>query len=169
MRSSLHHIGITVSNIDEAIRFYSAVSAGSATGPLIKSGPAVEAVTGASGAQIAQAFVTPAGGGAVIELLEYRGAPGDPIDPQPSRVGSCHAALIVADLDDALARAATLGVAPTSAPQVATQGPLEGWRYVYLIGPDEVRLELLEAPQPREHSVPHCPSRPHPATSAMLA
>lgn len=149
MVSSLHHIGITVNNIDAAIRFYAALTAGVAQGPFLKSGPAVEAVTGAAGAQIAQAFVTPPAGAAVIELLEYRGIESEATDPTPGRVGACHVAVVVDDMSSALERAAHLGHHATSAPQVATAGPLKGYRYVYVIGPDDVRVELLEAPTSR--------------------
>jgi len=146
MTHRLHHIGITVSDIDAAIAFYRAVSDGEVVGPFVKSGPAVEAVTGYVGIEVIQSFVTFPGGDSVIELLEYRNGSGAHTDPDNGKSGAAHPAIIVDDMDATLARAAALGIAATSEPKVATAGPLEGYRYVYLLGPDDVRVELLEAP-----------------------
>ena len=48
----LHHIGITVSDIGEAIDFYREITGGEVVGPLEKKGPAVEAATGYPGVVI---------------------------------------------------------------------------------------------------------------------
>lgn len=141
----LHHIGITVSDLDAAITFFQALSGGSVDGPYVKHGPAVEAATGYPGVEILQAFVTLAAGGAVIELLEYRNASGTRIEPDNGSIGAAHPAIVVADIDVALARARTLGYDSLSGPMTATSGPLNGWRYVYVLGPDRVRVELLQA------------------------
>lgn len=146
MAHRLHHMGITVSNIDAAIEFYRGLTAGEVVGPLVKSGPAVEAVTGYPGIEVHLAFLSLPGGDAVIELAEYRGGSGERIDPDNGRAGSAHPAIVVDDMDATLERMRARGVRATADPQTATDGPLKGFRYVYLIGPDEVRVELLEAP-----------------------
>ncbi|MCH6231606.1 VOC family protein [Microbacterium sp. CFH 31415] len=146
MTQRLHHMGITVSDTDTAVAFYSALTGGEVVGPLIKSGPAVEAVTGYPGVHILLTFISFAGGGAVIELAEYRNGSGERIDPDTGKAGSAHPAILVDNIDATLARMAAMGVHATSEPKVATDGPMEGYRYVYLIGPDSVRVELLEAP-----------------------
>ena len=146
MAHRLQHIGITVSDIDAAIAFYLAVSAGELDGPYVKSGPAVEAVTGYVGIQVIQAFVSFPGGDTVIELLEYRNGSGARTDPDNGKSGAAHPAIVVDDMDAVVERAAALGIHATSEAKVATAGPLEGYRYLYLIGPDDVRVELLEAP-----------------------
>jgi|SRR5699024_2200758 len=144
--TALHHMGITVSDSDSAVAFYAAVTSGTVAGPYVRSGPGVDAVTRYPGAQVVQHFVTPSGGGAVIELLEYRGASGNRIDPDNGNIGASHPAFIIKDIAEVLAEAAALGFHPTSEPQTASSGPIEGYQYVYLIGPDDVRVELLQPP-----------------------
>lgn len=142
----LHHMGITVSDTDEAMAFYSSLTGGTVTGPLVKAGPAVEAVTGYPGAQILITFITFDGGDTVIELAEYRGTSAERIIPDNGKAGSAHPAIIVDDIEGEIARLAALGYPATSDPMVATSGPMEGYRYAYVIGPDQVRVELLELP-----------------------
>ncbi len=142
----LHHMGITVSNTEAATAFYASLTRGTVTGPLVKEGPAVEAVTGYPGAQILLTFIAFDGGDSVIELAEYRGTGDQRIIPNNGKAGSAHPAIVVTDIEAEIARLATEGYAATNAPMVATSGPMEGYRYAYIIGPDEVRVELLEEP-----------------------
>ncbi|MCT1476786.1 VOC family protein [Microbacterium sp. p3-SID336] len=141
----LHHIGITVSDTDTATTFYAAATGGEVIGPLAKSGPAVEAAVGHPGAEILLTFVR-LDDGVFLELAEYRGVPTPRNDPDTGRIGAAHPAIVVPDIDHSLARLAELGHRPLSAPMTATAGPLEGYRYVYVLGPDDVRVELLQEP-----------------------
>ena len=141
----VHHVGITVSDSVAATAFYTAVTGGAVTGPLVKSGPAVEAATGYPGAEIHLTFIR-ADDGVYIELAEYRGAGGAPLDPDNGRAGAAHPAIVVDDIDATLAHVGTLGYDALSPVATATAGPLEGYRYVYVLGPDQVRVELLQAP-----------------------
>lgn len=140
-----HHIGITVSDTAAATAFYAAATGGAVTGPLRKSGPAVEAATGHPGAEILLTFIQ-VPDGVQIELAEYRGVATEPLRPDTGRVGAAHPAIAVDDIEDALRRLAELGHRPLSQTMTATAGPMEGYRYVYVLGPDEVRVELLQAP-----------------------
>ena len=145
----MHHMGITVSDTQATVDFYRLIAEIEVTGPLVKSGPAVDAVTGRQGAVILITFVAFApfdGRATVIELAEYRGDPEPPLDPVNSRVGAAHPAIVVPSIEEAAARVSDAGYAVTAAPQIATSGPLEGFRYTYVIGPDRVRVELLEEP-----------------------
>lgn len=141
----LHHIGITVSDTVAATAFYRAATEGEAIGPLAKSGPAVEAATGYPGVEILLTFIRLADG-VFLELAEYRGADAPRIDPDNGHIGAAHPAIVVPDIEASLARLAALGHRPLSQIMTATAGPLEGYRYVYVLGPDEVRVELLQEP-----------------------
>lgn len=143
--SKVHHIGITVSDLASATTFYQTLTGGEAIGPLIKSGPAVEAATGYPGVEIAITFVR-AANDVFIELLEYRGADAPRIDPNNGHIGAAHPAIVVDDIDASVAGAADLGYPALSATMTAGTGPLDGYRYVYILGPDDVRVELLQAP-----------------------
>jgi len=141
----LHHIGITVSDTAAATAFYVAATDGDVTGPLSKSGPTVEAATGYPGVRVLLTFIR-LEDGAFLELAEYRGASNRRIDPDNGHIGAAHPAIVVADIAASLARLEALGHAPLSATMTATAGPLEGYRYVYVLGPDDVRVELLQEP-----------------------
>lgn len=141
----LHHIGITVSDTVAATAFYRAATEGKVIGPLAKSGPAVEAATGYPGVEILLTFIRLADG-VFLELAEYRGADAPRIDPDNGHIGAAHPAIVVPDIEASLARLAALGHRPLSQIMTATAGPLEGYRYVYVLGPDEVRVELLQEP-----------------------
>lgn len=143
----LHHMGITVSDMDAAIAFYRALTEGEVIGPLKKSGPSVEAATGYPGIEVLIAFLPLPDGSTVIELAEYRGGSGKSINPDNGHAGAAHPAIVVDDIDATLARLAEKGVSALSAPMVGTAGPLDGYRYVYVLGPDDVRVELLEEPR----------------------
>ncbi|MCE0509916.1 VOC family protein [Microbacterium sp. KKR3/1] len=141
----LHHIGITVSDTATATAFYRTATDGEVIGPLVKSGPAVEAATGYPGVEILLTFIRLADG-VFLELAEYRGADTPRIDPDNGHTGAAHPAIVVTDIEASLARLAALGHHPLSPTMTATAGPLEGYRYVYVLGPDEVRVELLQEP-----------------------
>lgn len=141
----LQHVGITVSDTVAATAFYRAATEGAIIGPLAKSGPAVEAATGYPGVEILLTFIRLADG-VFLELAEYRGADAPRIDPDNGHIGAAHPAILVPDIEASLARLADLGHRPLSQIMTATAGPLEGYRYVYVLGPDEVRVELLQEP-----------------------
>lgn len=143
----LHHIGITVSDTDTAVTFYREITKVEPIGPLMKSGPAVEAATGHPGVTVVLTFLPFADGETVIELAEYRDGPGGSIRPDTGFVGVSHPAIVVDDIDAMLTRLDALGYRSLSEPMIGTSGPLEGYRYVYVLGPDELRVELLEEPR----------------------
>lgn len=143
----VHHAGITVSDVDAAADFFVHLTGGELLGPYEKRGPAIDAVTGYVGVVVRQAFVRLPGDATLIELLEYRGGSGVRIDPDNGSVGAMHVALVVDDLDATLNRLAARGVTRLSDPITATSGPLEHHRLLYVLGPDDVRVELIEAPR----------------------
>jgi len=141
----IHHIGITVSDSENAAAFYAAATEGEVIGPLSKSGPMIDAATGYPNVEVLLTFIRLTDG-AFLELAEYRGANNLRIDPDNGHIGAAHPAIVVEDITTALARLAALGHEPLSQTMTATAGPMEGYRYVYVVGPDDVRVELLEAP-----------------------
>lgn len=147
MMRRLHHVGLTVGDTRTALAFYRALTDADVTGPLTKKGPAVEAAVGCPGVEILQTFLTLPDGDAVIELVEYRGGSGARIVPDNGAAGAAHPAITVVDMAASLVQVEALGYRALSDPMTATTGPLEGWRYVYVVGPDDVRVELLEPPR----------------------
>lgn len=142
----VHHVGITVSDLEESIDFYGDVTRGDVSGPFEKSGPAIDAVTGYPGVVVRQAFISLPDGDTVIELLQYQGGSGARVDPDNGNVGAVHVGIFVNDLDETIARMRARGTEFVSDPITGTEGPMEGHRFLYAIGPDRVRVELVEPP-----------------------
>lgn len=147
--TAIHHAGITVSDIGRSLDFYADLLGGEVLGPYERSGPRVDAVTGYRGVVVRQAFVRTAPSGTdstVVELLQYEGGSEIRLDPDNGHVGAVHVAVTVADLDATLARLAERGVQAISEP-ITVSEPLAGYRVVYVMDPDRVRVELMEPPR----------------------
>ncbi|MGW1003047.1 VOC family protein [Streptomyces sp. NPDC002520] len=143
--TAVHHVGITVSDLERSLAFYEDLLGGERLGPYERRGPRVDAVTGHPGVIVRQAFVTAAAGTTTVELLQYVGGSDVVIDPDNGHVGAAHVAILVPDLDAALERLRGRGATALSAPIVAGE-PLAGHRVVYVLDPDRVRVELVEPP-----------------------
>lgn len=141
----LHHVGITVSDIDRSVRFYSDLLGGEVLGPWRRSGARIDEVTGHRGVVVHQAFVR-AHGETMVELLQYENGSSVVLDPDNGHVGAAHVAVVVDDLDGVLDRLRAAGTQAVSDPIVASE-PIAGYRCVYVLDPDRVRVELMEAPR----------------------
>ena len=142
----IHHVGLTVSDIEVSLDFYAELLGGDRQGPWERRGPAVDRVTGYPGVVVRQAFVYPPDGSAVVELLQYVGGSPVVLDPDNGHAGAVHVAVTVPDLDAVLARLRAAGVAVLSDPIVCS-APMAGYRAVYVLDPDRIRVELLEPPE----------------------
>lgn len=145
--TSVHHVGITVSDIERSMDFYQDLLGGHRLGPYQRSGPRIDAVTGYPGVVVHQAFVQATGGSTVVELLQYENGSSVVIDPDNGHVAAVHVAITVTGLDDILTRLRERGVEVLSDPIVASE-PMAGHRCVYVLDPDRVRVELVEPPAP---------------------
>lgn len=143
--TAVHHVGITVSDIDRSLAFYADLLQGQALGPWDRSGPGVDKVTGYTGVVVRQAFALSANGDTAVELLQYIGGSDVVLDPNNGYVGAVHVAIVVADLDGTLAELRARGVQAVSDP-VVTNAPMRNFKAVYVLDPDGVRVELVEPP-----------------------
>lgn len=143
--TSIHHVGITVSDLARSLAFYEDLLGGERLGPYERSGPRIDAVTGYPGIVVRQAFVRAQEGATVVELLQYDGGSDVVIDPDNGHVGAAHVAITVTDLDATLDRLRANGTTALSEPIMASE-PMAGHRVVYVLDPDRVRVELVEPP-----------------------
>jgi catechol 2,3-dioxygenase-like lactoylglutathione lyase family enzyme len=154
--TAVDSVGMTVSNMDRAIEFYTAVLTFEKTDDRELSGREYELLTGVFGARarIVQLRL----GGDSIELTEFITPRGRPIPPdmRANDLTFQHAALIVSDMDRAYARLRQHGVVHAStAPQRLPDWNVNaaGIRAFYFRDPDGHFLEILQFPpgkgQPR--------------------
>jgi catechol 2,3-dioxygenase-like lactoylglutathione lyase family enzyme len=141
----LHHVGITVADLDRAIGFYHGVLGLeflSEPSPVFDDpelGPAV-GVPGAALRQVCLAL-----GDTIVELLEYSAPPSPVPAPLPQNaLGAQHIAFHVDDIAATKAVLEQQGAAFLGDVNVVDEGVLAGWRWVYFTDPDGNALELVQ-------------------------
>jgi len=139
------HVGITVRDLDESIRFYHdllGLEIVTEPSPWFD-GPELGHGVGVPGAELKQVCLRL--GDTMIELLEYRTPPSPTERPLLSHsIGASHLAFQVEDIRAAKAELEDAGVAFYSDINVVDEGVLSGWRWVYFSDPDGYPLELVE-------------------------
>lgn len=142
---ALHHVGITVGDLERAIDFYQGVLGLPFAGepsPVFDDpdlGPAV-GVPGAALRQVSLAL-----GDTILELLEYQRPPSPVIAPLPQNaLGAQHVAFAVEDIAATKRALEAQGVTFLSDVNIVDEGVLAGWRWVYFADPEGNALELVE-------------------------
>jgi catechol 2,3-dioxygenase-like lactoylglutathione lyase family enzyme len=141
----IHHVGITVPDLDRAIEFYTEVLGLEFFDPPspVFDHDELGAAVGVPEAALRQ--VNLACGDAIVELLEYTSPP--EVSPTPVRADQRGAAHLAIHVDDVAATKAELearGVEFLGAVNVVDEGVLAGWRWVYFRDPFGILLELVE-------------------------
>lgn len=144
MVTGCEHIGVQVRDVERSARFYEDALGFELLARFSKSEPYVQRVVGYPGVTLEIAMLAIPGTEVQLEILEYRGAGGSPVDPATANPGTAHLSLFVDDLGVLYERLAPAGVEFVSPPETATAGPLEGQRLVYMKDPDGIRVELVE-------------------------
>ncbi len=141
----MHHVGITVKDLESSIRFYHDVLGlefVNEPSPWLDGaelGPAV----GVPGAALRQVSLKL--GDTTLELLEYKSPPSETATPLMSNnIGASHVAFLVDDIEATRAELEAKGIEFFSAVNVVDEGVLAGWRWVYFADPDGYPLELVQ-------------------------
>jgi catechol 2,3-dioxygenase-like lactoylglutathione lyase family enzyme len=142
---SLHHVGLTVSDLDASIAFYQAALGCRVKERSQSAGAELEALTGVRGASVFTADLDVPGGG-WLELIQYASPLGERLVQERFAPGHTHVAFAVADVDAAHARLVALGATPTSAPiTIVEPGSVwDGARALYVCDPDGRTIECVE-------------------------
>jgi catechol 2,3-dioxygenase-like lactoylglutathione lyase family enzyme len=142
---ALHHVGITVKDLDASIRFYHDVLGlpfSSEPSPWFD-GEELGKAVGVPGGALRQVSLLL--GDTTFELLEYKRPPSETTGPLPSNnLGASHAAFLVDDIAATKAELEAKGIEFYSEVNVVDEGVLAGWRWVYFEDPDGYPLELVE-------------------------
>jgi diaminopimelate decarboxylase len=141
----LDHTGVTVSDLDRSLGFYRDLLGLPVRATGEDDGPHVAAITGLDGARIRFADLD-AGGGRLVELLQYLSPTAAAAPAAPNVPGSGHVAIQVADVASAVARLREAGVTIRSSGPVAIDddGDWAGVTCLYATDPDGFTVELVE-------------------------
>jgi lactoylglutathione lyase len=138
------HAGITVRNMDVALRFYRDGLGLEVQFDRVLDADYLRTVLALDFASIRAVYLSIPGGG-VVELLEYQGVERMPASSRPSDYGAGHLCLYVDGIAQLTARLIEHGGVPRSAAPVAiTSGPNEGATTIYMCDPDGYAVELFE-------------------------
>lgn len=142
---AIHHVGITVPDLERGIEFYNGVlglELADPPSPLFDD-PELGSAVGVPGANLRQVNLRL--GEAIVELLEYT-APEPPYErPVPANAhGAAHLAFQVEDVEAKKAELEEAGVEFLSEVNFVEEGVLAGWRWVYFRDPFGIVLELVE-------------------------
>jgi catechol 2,3-dioxygenase-like lactoylglutathione lyase family enzyme len=141
----IHHVGITVPDLDHGIEFYTEVLGLEFFDPPspVFDHEALASAVGVPDAALRQ--VNLSCGDAVIELIEYTSPPEhSPTAVRADQRGAAHLALQVEDVEAAKTELEASGVEFLSDVNVVDEGVLAGWRWVYFRDPFGILLELVE-------------------------
>jgi len=145
---NVHHVGITVRDLDVSIAFYRDLLG---LPFVVPPTPWFEGNDLARGLGVEPpvalrvALFEVGDGQTWFEILQYR-SPASRTDralPQ-SDIGAGHVAFHVDDIEATYAELVAKGVPFNSAPNVVEDGPLAGWRWAYFRDPDGHTMELVE-------------------------
>jgi lactoylglutathione lyase len=151
MLVSYWHFSFTVADIERSVEFYTKVigmqlvhtqeQANEYTSKLVAYPDAHLKV-----AQLSIGAMTQARSGHLLELVEYVNPRGEPTDTATNRAGSAHLAFQVDDCWAEYNRMREAGVRFKSEPNLITAGINKGGYTCYFLDPDDITLEILQAP-----------------------
>lgn len=142
----MHHIGITVPDIDEGIRFFEAVFGAVEvfrTGPFDVDADFMRNRLGAAPqSSIRDLVFLRCGAGTSVELFQYDGEENTAPQKRPSEVGGMHLCFEVEDVFASAERLRALGVEMLDGPNLVEAGPLKGFNWIYFRAPWGLVLEV---------------------------
>ena len=146
----IHHMGLTVADIERSIYFYRDILGMTMVGwrPRVNA-DYVAQQTGYPEVElnVASFKVTP-NSRQSLEVVEYLNHTGKPAEPTSNQAGISHLCLLVDDFHACYQALTAQGVRFKSPPVTITAGPNRGGLVAYLFDPDGYQLELFQPPQP---------------------
>ncbi len=145
--TGLHHVCLTVSDLDRSIEFYQDFLGMTFVGRREADADYIGQQTGYPGARlvVASLTATPASE-EIVNLVQYLTHTGEPINQGTNQPGSSHLCFFVDDIGAAHRGLRAKGVSFESEPVDITSGPNEGGLAVYLHDPDGYTIELFQPP-----------------------
>ena len=145
--TSLHHVGLTVSDIERSVRFYRDLLGLELLRRRSADAEYLGQQTGYAGVKLEVAsFQLSPDVPQTLELVQYATHAGGSQPMATNLAGNAHLCFCVADLPAAYELLLTRGVRFRSPPVSITSGPNQGGSAVYLYDPDGFVIEFFQRP-----------------------
>lgn len=141
-----HHIGIHVTSIDDALPFFVDVLGLEVAFRWTPQAPYLKTLLAAPDYEMEAVVLRIAGSTFAVELVHFGHVSTPVADAKNAAPGTAHLALAVADIEDVCRRVKEAGYELLSDPVEPTIGPIRGGKVVLVLGPDGVRVELIQSP-----------------------
>ena len=141
-----HHTSFTVANLEQSLAFFRDRLGLTVVGQREIGDEYLGRIVGLPGCRVRAALLRVPESEHHVELFEYIAPKGQVHAPRPCDPGSCHLALLVADLPALYERLRAEGVAFVSPPVRIEAGPNAGGYGVYLRDPCGILIELFQPP-----------------------
>jgi len=139
------HAGVTVSDMDAALRFYRDGLGLEVSYDGAASGADAARIWGMEPGDVRVVFLRVPGSDAVVELFEFGGVERHAASARPVDYGAGHFCLFVDDADALFARLTSMGFRSRGGEVVEiTRGRHTGVKAVYMIDPDGYHVELYQ-------------------------
>jgi catechol 2,3-dioxygenase-like lactoylglutathione lyase family enzyme len=145
--NEVDHIGLTVTDLERSIEFYTSVLECTVVMRQEKVGGYLAAIVGYPDAHVLMTHLQPPGGGPRIELFQYLVPESATRELEPRNVGNAHICFVVEDLDALYGRLVEKGISTISPPVEVDTGVNAGGASLYLYDPDGITLELFQRPK----------------------
>ena len=148
MIQKVNHVSITVKDLDQVVAFFRDVFGLTRVWPTYEyKGQMVDKITGLSGVHLRITKVEV--GDTILEFIQYLSPPGRELKGNTNDIGYPHIGFEVDDIEETYKTLTQRGVKFKSPPVWnTTKGHLMyGWGVVYLWGPEDITLELMQAPK----------------------
>jgi catechol 2,3-dioxygenase-like lactoylglutathione lyase family enzyme len=142
MIAGFNHTSFTVTDMDRAVRFWTAALGFEARSVSPRSGDWQAKVTGIPGAELLVAHLY--GHGTHIEFIQYQEAAGTVARVDPNMACAAHVCFEVTNIEAVWEKLIAAGARPQGEIALVENGPVQGLKAGYLRDPNGIIIELVE-------------------------
>jgi catechol 2,3-dioxygenase-like lactoylglutathione lyase family enzyme len=144
MIAGFNHTSFTVTDMDRAVRFWTAALGFDARSVSPRAGDWQAKVTGIPGAELLVAHLF--GHGTHIEFIQYTSGVGAALSVDPNMACAAHVCFEVTNIEATWENLIAAGARPQGEVAMVDNGPMEGVKAGYLRDPNDIIIELVELP-----------------------
>jgi catechol 2,3-dioxygenase-like lactoylglutathione lyase family enzyme len=140
-----HHTGLSVRSLKDSVDFYVGMLGFEHVFSWNPRAPYIGVLTGYPNVDLHSTILKMPGVDVYLELLEYENVETKEIDHGNANPGIAHIAFFVDDVDAWYEELTRKEIKSVSEPVTPTIGPNKGGRAIYMIDPDNYRVELIQS------------------------